>query len=185
VIGYVGVGVTLTSVNQSTIHIIFTSVTQYDLKRVAYINTDTGVPDIASLFNIEFVSTRRMFDRWMKYINSVHFQFVGEDAKFETTEKNRELKTDDGTTVVDEDADAMITTVRYFKALYFNFINTVSETLPADLLSNPNIGFTTIKEDGNLYKGILMKAAMAVNTKEAQGYKLLAAPDTDESKLEV
>lgn len=182
VVGYVGVGVLNVSVNQSTLYVIFTNVVQYDLLRVPYVNSDTGVPDISSLFNIEFLTPKRMLLRWMQYINSCMFQLVGEELTFETTEKNRDLKTDDGTTVIDEDADETIGVDKLFLAVYFDFENKVPELMAIDLQTNPNTGFDTVW-NSDTWLGILIKGAMAVNTKEAQRFKLLAAPDFDVNLL--
>lgn len=152
------------------------------LKRVSYINTDTGVPDIATLFNIEFLTPHRMLLRWLKYINSCLFQFAGQNIEFQSTEKNRDLKTDDGTTVIDEDAPIAITTDRFFKAIDLHTISVAPDLLPLTLQTNPNVGFNTIWNSVT-WLGILRKGGMAPNTLQEQEFILLAGPATDESLL--
>jgi hypothetical protein len=152
------------------------------LKRVTYTNTDTGVPDIASLFNIEYLTPKRMLIRWLTYINSCLFQFAGSAITFQSTDKNRELKTDDGSVIVDEDATLTIGTTRWFKAINFQFDVPVGTTVPTTLQATPNVGISTVW-NGNTWLGILMKGAMAPNTRAEQTYKLLAGPGTNESLL--
>jgi hypothetical protein len=182
-------GVILATVNTATMNITFTGVTTYNLKRVTYVNNTlaaSGVPDLNTLFNIEDLTPHRLLLKWMKYLNSVLFQFAGEDVTFQSTEKNRSLITDDGTTVIDEDATELLGTTRYFKGIYFSFENRVNNIMATDLQASPNNGFQTTRivgQDQDVFKGILMKAAMAPNTEEPQSFKLLAAPDTDENKL--
>jgi hypothetical protein len=152
------------------------------LKRVTYINSDTGVPDVASLFNIEYFSMRRMALRWIKYLNSIAWQFAGQNATFLSTEKNREFKTDNGTLVMDEDADITLGTDRYFKGLYGKFETEVGEAVPVSIAANPNSGFTTLIGEDE-FTGILIKGSAAPNTLEPQAFQLLAGPNQDESIL--
>jgi hypothetical protein len=145
------------------------------LKRVVY-STITGVPDPDFIFNIEYLTPKRMLLRWIKYISSCLFQFAGESITFQSTEKNRELYTDDGTTIVDEDLDEVIGMTRYFIGMYLTFENEVPTTTPATLQANPNTGYKTTWL-GNAYTGILMRAAMAPNENSAQSFRTLLGPN--------
>jgi hypothetical protein len=153
------------------------------LLRETYVNTDTGVPDISSLYNIEYLSTKRIANRWRSYFNSVLFQFAGSEIYFESTEKNRELKTETaGGVIVDEDSDIIIGGSRLFKGIYLTFETQVEDVVPSTLNSTPNVGFLTTW-NGIERKGVLMKGAMACNELTAQSFKLLLDKDQDETNL--
>lgn len=156
------------------------------LKRITYIDldiADTGVPDIASLYNLVFLSPKQILDRWMKYINSCLFQFPGTILKFQTTEKNRELRQNDGVTVIDEDEDVAVGTDRLFLAIYLTFDSLVPDLMPVTLQASPNVGFSTVWM-GNPWLGILMRGGLAPNTMQEQSFKLLLGPDEDHTLLE-
>jgi hypothetical protein len=161
------------------------TMTNYKLKRVAYTSNElssTGVPDLASLFNVDFLTPKQILNRWKRYINSCLFQFAGEDLTFSSTDKNQSLAFSDGTTTIDEDAPVVIDSDRMFKAIYLTFDTEVPDQIPADIAANPNIGFLTTWL-GNQYKGILFKGAIAPNSEAAQTFKLLLAPHQDEKRL--
>jgi hypothetical protein len=154
------------------------------LKRESYTNSDTGLLDIATVFNIIYLTPKRILKRWMTYINSCLFQFYGVDLTFESTEKNRELKTDNGTDVIDEDAPETIGADRLFKAIDYNIITEVDDVVPTTLSTNPNKGLQTLNPVNNkTFTGILIKGAMAANEETAQSFRLLASPDDDENNL--
>lgn len=174
-------------VNQAGVSITIIP-TAVNLKRDTYVSADqsvTGVPDITTLYNIVYLTPKQIAIRWKPYFNSCLFQFAGTTVSFETTEKSRDLyfETVSGV-IVDEDSNFTITAERIFKGVYYNFECTVDDVVPETLNTSPNTGFkTTNPVNGKVFKGILIKAAMAAEEMTAQSFRLLAGPNEDENNL--
>jgi hypothetical protein len=153
----------------------------YALKRVVY-DEITGLPDTQYIYNIEFLSPRRIMNRYAQWINSIYYGFKGKQLEFQTTEKNANLSTRQGSTVIRETSIFPIGTDILFKPFYFD----IDVSVPIDLVNTlewePNRCFS-FDWLGKTYKGVLIKAGFAANDQKPQSYKLLCSPDTDLTTL--
>lgn len=165
----------------SNVSISFTS---RILKRVAY-DEITGVPYPDSLFNIEGLTPARLLEINKKYINSFFNGFDGQVCTFEpdSTSKNTELRTVKALETFVEKADYTISGDRYFLPIYFEFEPESPSDLAEIIENTPNRCFSFEDEDGNLFKGFLVRAGIAPNSRQEQTFKLLSSPDNDLSKL--
>lgn len=151
------------------------------LKRASYASV-TGIPDGDTIYNVEDLTPKRVMERHRKWINSIFNGFSGQDLTFESTERNKDLVTDDGTTVWTESADFTLTSDLLFKPVYFEFETIVPLDLIATLETSPNRCFSFVWNSVT-YKGFLVKAGISINDNKSQAYKLLCSPDTDLTTL--
>jgi hypothetical protein len=154
--------------------------TYYNLKRVTY-STVTGLPDPDTTFNIEQLTPKRLLKTHQSWIDSIFYGFEGELLKFQTTEKNADLYTDNGV-VYDENADFEIDTSSLLLPYYLEFDTQVPVDLAVILKANPNRCFTCTWKGGT-WEGFLIKAGIAPNDNKAQAFKLLLTPNNDLTRL--
>jgi hypothetical protein len=154
--------------------------TYYNLKRETY-TTVTGLPDPNTTFNIEQLTPKRLLKTHQSWIDSIFYGFEGELLKFQTTEKNADLYTDNGV-VYDENADFEIGTSALLLPYYLEFDTQVPVDLAVILKANPNRCFTCTWEGGT-WEGFLIKAGIAPNDNKAQAFKLLLTPNNDLTRL--
>jgi len=167
---------------------------QYILKRAVYDNADiivNGTRDIGlmspeTVFNLEDMSIKRIIDNHANWLHSLMWGFENSVMPFLTTDKNRDLKTVQGTKIYDEDADIIIRDLAppLFIPVYFEIETKVPVNLPEMLENNPAKCFSFTWQ-GTLYKGFLMKAGISISDNASQVFKLLSTPDNDLSKLVV
>jgi hypothetical protein len=151
----------------------------HELNRPAY--AITGVPDTEGIFNID-LSPKRILLKWQRWINSLFYRFDGQKLKFQTTERNADLKTVLGGVTVEEKADLALTSDRLFLPFYFEFDTEVPIDLVSLLEENANRCFS-FEWLGETFTGFLIKAGIAPNTNKEQAFKLLAGPSNDMTKL--
>lgn len=151
----------------------------YLLKRKTY-DVITGIQSPETAFNIEELTPARMADKHKAWFNSIFYDFPGLKLTFQTTDKNRELYTQAGSEVFDEDADIVIGTNRLFKPWTFDFEPETPEDLVETMEDNPNRCFSFVHpRNGLTYKGFNLKVAIAPNTLQEQAFLLLSTPDND------
>jgi hypothetical protein len=154
----------------------------YKLKRDAFASI-TGIPDTVNIFNIN-ESPKRLLIKHLPWINSFLEKLDGQLLKFQTTEKNANLVTDDGVNTITEKGDYTVGSTQLFKPFYFEF-DTVTPVNLADILeSSPNRAFSFIDNDGDTFIGFLIKASIAPDDNKEQSFKLLSSPSNDLSKFE-
>ena len=138
-------------------------------------------------FNI-FFSPKRCLLRQGNYLRSLMFGNDAEFIKYQISSKNNNLGlkmvTNDGTTIIDEGADILISTLDgiIFKPTLFQFktkvnisLDTIMNTTPYQLCS------FTFKN--NTYYGYFIKSSLQPAFNEAQTFRLMCAPQTDLTKL--
>jgi hypothetical protein len=156
----------------------------YELKRAPYTSI-SGVPNGNKLYNIEDLTPRRLMDKHLNYLNSVLDGFSGQQIVFNTTDENRELRTDRNGVIYDEDSNITIgNTPKLFKPVYFDITPETSSEVLELLEANPNRCFRWTHPDTGLqYRGFNMKVGVAANSLEEEAYKLLAVWDQDLTTL--
>jgi hypothetical protein len=151
----------------------------YNLKRETY-DSITGLLSPDTAFNIEELTPARMLARHANWINSIFYGFEGSKLTYQTSDKNRELRTVKGSAVYDEDADFTIgDSPRLLKPILFEFEPETPINLVELMEENPNRCFSFEHPNGNIYKGFNMKIGIAANTLEEQNYQLISAPSND------
>ena len=138
-------------------------------------------------FNIYF-SPKRCLLRQGNYLRSLMYGNDAEFIKYQISSKNNNLGlkmvTNDGTTIIDEGADILISTLDniIFKPTLFQFktkvnisLDTIMNTTPYQLCS------FTFKN--NTYYGYFIKSSLQPAFNEAQTFRLMCAPQTDLTKL--
>jgi hypothetical protein len=153
------------------------SLERYKLKRDTYDNalTDIGIPDPIEIYNLEYLTPKEILLRHYKLINSLLYGFQGGLLKFQTTDRNPNLKRVRGLSVIDEDADEIIGGTILFQPFIFDL--DVQE--PINLVENLAAGQNRPFSFGDGCLGFLMRAGIQPDTKGEQAYKLLAGPTTD------
>jgi hypothetical protein len=143
--------------------------------------TITGVPDPDTIFNVSLSPTRILLT-WQRWINSMYYKLEGQKVKYQTSDRNADLKTVMDGVTVQENSDMVITADRIFLPFYFEFDTQVPIDLVSVMEANPNrkFQFTWL---GSTFTGYLMKAGIAPNTNKEQAYKLLAAASNDMTNL--
>src|ERR1044072_3252507 len=156
----------------------------YELKRAPYTSI-SGVPNGNKLYNIEDLTPRRLMDKHLNYLNSVLDGFSGQQIVFNTTDENRELRTDRNGVIYDEDSNITIgNTPKLFKPVYFDITPETSSEVLELLEANPNRCFRWTHPDTGLQsRGFNMKVGVAANSLEEESYKLLAVWDQDLTTL--
>lgn len=145
--------------------------------------TITGVPDPGSMYNMS-LTPKQIARRQQRWIDSVFYGFAGQSLRFETTEKNRDLKAVDAQgNVVDEDADFPIGANPLFLPYHFD----LDAETPVDLVQiheeDPNRPYAFERGDGVILTGFSMRDGIAPATYKEQSFKLLAAPNNDFTML--
>ncbi len=141
----------------------------------------TGVPD-NTVFNIKYLTPKRLLDLHMEWINSILWGLSGTYLKFETTEKNADLVTVQGGVTTTEKGDKEVGSEIIWKPFYFETDNMVPVNLVALLEATPYSPFL-FQWAGISYKGFLWKAGISPEDDKPQTYRLLCTPDTDQTKL--
>jgi hypothetical protein len=139
--------------------------------------TITGVPDTTDVFNIG-LSPKRILETWIIYINSIFYKLEGTKLKFETTEKNADLKTIRGGVTVEEKADVIIGTDKLFLPFYFEYDSEAPTDLPDIMEADPNRSFITTWNDSE-FEGFSIKVGISPTDNKAQSFKTLATPGTN------
>jgi hypothetical protein len=142
----------------------------------------TGIPDPATIYNIEEFTPKRILLKHSKWIDSIFYGFTGQKIKYESTEKNSDLETVRSGVTIKERATYTIGTDILFKPYYFEFDTIVPNDLIEDLDGNINRCFS-FEWYGDTYKGFLRKVGASVNDNKPQQFRLLCTPDTDVTKL--
>lgn len=150
----------------------------YIPNRPAY-SSITGVPDDGTVYNVE-LSPKRLFLKHKKWINSVCYKLTGQKVKFLTTEKNADLVTTLAGTTISEKSDYEVTDSILFYPFFHEFI--ASYDLIESLENEINTPFIP-EWYGDDYNGFLVKAGTSPNDNKAQQFKILAAPNSDLTKL--
>lgn len=170
---------------QATVTIDFISGAVYDLKRETY-DTLEGIPEVSAdtIFNIEELTPKRLLLKHANWLHSIMDGFDTEKLKFQSTQRNDEVKTVLGAVTVDENADVSISSLgtKLFKPFYFDFETEVPINL-VDLLEASTNRCFQFTWDGNTYKGFLIKAGLAPHTLEQQQFKLLSTIDNELTQL--
>lgn len=159
----------------------------YKLKRYTWDNagdpTDFGAPDPTTVFNTDLSPIRKL-KRNGQWLHGMLHNFEGSKVKFESGERNTGLKTVLAGVTVKENADLLVNTLgdKLFLPVWFDFETKVPIDLVDILEASANRCFSFVWDDVT-YKGFLVKAGIAPNTRQTQQYKLLAAPDNDLTQL--
>lgn len=156
----------------------------YNLLRVAY-DSMLGIPteSQATIFNVE-LSPKRILKTHGNWLRSILYGFETDKLRFQTTQKNRELRTVLAGVTIDEDADEIIGNLAapLFKPYYIEFECQSPVGIVDALETNPNQPFS-FEWEGETFVGFLIKAGIAPDSNKEQTIKLLAAPQTDILKL--
>jgi hypothetical protein len=151
----------------------------YNLKRGTY-DTIDGLLSPETAFNIEELTPARLLEKHRNWINSIFYGFESTALKFQTIDKNRELKTVQGATVYDEDADFIIgSSPRLLIPRVFEFEPETPDELVELMEANPNRCFSFEHPNGNIYKGFNLKVGIAPNDEQTQAFQLISAPSND------
>lgn len=151
----------------------------YNLKRETY-DSITGLLSPDTAFNIEELTPARMLARHASWINSIFYGFEGSKLTYQTSDKNRELRTVKGSVVYDEDADFTIgESPRLLKPILFEFEPQTLSNLVELMEENPNRCFSFEHPNGTIYKGFNMKIGISPNDEESQVFQLISAPSND------
>jgi hypothetical protein len=152
----------------------------YNLKRVVPYDSVDGLLSPDTAFNIEELTPARLLEKHRNWINSVFYGFEGTKLTYQTSDKNRELKTVKGTVIYDEDADFTISdTPRLLKPILFEFEPESYEGLVELMEENPNRCFSFEHPNGNTYTGYNLKIGIAPNTLEEQAFQLISTASND------
>jgi hypothetical protein len=153
----------------------------FTLKRLTY-DSITGVPVTSELFNVDYLTPKEMLLRHLVYINSIMDGFAGQDLIFQTTDKNKDLKTVWGGLVIEQKANVTIGTEKLFIPKYFDFENEVPVDLVEAMDVNPNTAFSVVWNDVT-YTVLSKNMGIAPNTMKEQSFKMLLAPGNNLSNL--
>lgn len=140
-----------------------------------------GVPNGERLYNV-LLSPASIAQRWKRWLNSLFWNFQGQQLPFLSTEKNRGVSYTFNGSTVKEDAPVTIGPDRLFIPKYFNF------TVPAPLNmaelfeENPNQGFTAIGRGVEVF-GFADKAGLGLVDGKEQEFRLLCGPAVDLSRF--
>lgn len=157
----------------------------YNLNRPAFTVMD-GIPteSQASVFNIEF-SPRRIFNTHANWISGLFKGFETSKIIFQTTQKNRNLRTILSGFIVEEDGNIVIgnMTSPLIQPKYLEFECKSPKLIVNALETTPNIPFTAVDGFGNTITGFLIKAGISPDSNKEQTIKLLASTNLDITTL--
>lgn len=151
----------------------------YPLRRENYSSIE-GILSTDSIFNIEDLTPKRILLKHGKWLRGLLHGFEGEKLIFQTTDKNRELKTVLNGETIDEDADVPVISLDkpYFLPRVFELECEMPEV--AELLEeNPNRCFSFEHPNGQIYKGFNLKIGISPSSKTSDKIRLLMTADTD------
>lgn len=152
---------------------VIDGITVYPLLRPAFTSIE-GIPDTTNIFNLT-ISPKRIMELHRREIDSLMDGFDGKYLKFKATTKNQNLKTVLGADVVDEDQNYKISKDKYYQMVYID-IDTEGDTDLVDIMdTDPNVCF----EFGAGVAGFPTKCGLQPDSRQEQGYRLLASTDTD------
>lgn len=153
----------------------------YPLLREVYDDLQ-GVPT-PSVFNIG-LSPKRILMKHGADLRSRLSPFDNQKMKFESTERNADLQTTQGTTVILEKSDVNINSLApgIYQPWVFEFTAAPGINLVEILEENPNRCFS-FEWQGKVFTGFNLKAAQALNSGMEQQFQLLAGPSNDLSKF--
>lgn len=153
----------------------------YNLLRPAY-DTILGIPteSQSSIFNIDTFTPKRILKKHGNWLRSVFYGFETDKLRFQTTQKNRELRTVLAGVTIDEDADEIIGNLAapLFKPYYFEFDCESPVGITDALDTDPNQPFS-FEWEGETYTGFLIKAGIAPDSNKEQTFRLLSTPQND------
>lgn len=145
-----------------------------------------GIPDEseAGIFNIDQLTPKRIVKTHGPWFRSVLHGFESDKLRFQTTEKNRELRTVLNGVTIDEDADEIIGNLAapLFLNRYAEFECESPVGIVDALETNPNQPYS-FEWEGEIFIGFLIKAGIAPDSNKEQTFKLLLSPNTDLTKL--
>jgi hypothetical protein len=138
-------------------------------------------------YNI-FFSPKRCLLRQGNYLRSLMYGNDTDLIKYQISSKNNELGlkmlTNDGTTIIDEGADILISSLDsiIFKPTIFQFKTKVNSSLDTIMNATPyQLCSFTFKN--NTYYGFFIKSSLQPAFNETQTFRLLCAPQTDLTNL--
>lgn len=141
----------------------------------------SGVPDSSKLFNV-VLSPKRILMLWKKWLNSSFYKMAGSKIKYQSTERNSDLKTVLNGVTIEEKADEEFGTDLIYKPIYFKF----KCHGPVDYMNlkeqNPNRCFRFTWNNA-WFKGFDITTGVCPDDNRPQQYWLLCTPDTDETPL--
>jgi hypothetical protein len=153
----------------------------YNLLRPTY-STLEGIPTEtqSTIFNIDTFTPKRILKAHENWFRGVFNGFEDKRIIFQTTQKNRELRTIESGVVVDEDLNELIGNMAspLFKPYYFEFECESPVGIVDQLDDNPNVLFS-FEWEGETYTGFLIKAGIAPDSNKEQTIKLLSSPSND------
>lgn len=156
------------------------SIEYYTFYRPAY-SAFSGVPEIATLYNIE-LSPKSIMLKHQKWINSICYPMFGKKITYESTEKNADFERSLNGVIVKEKSAITIGSDIWFKPFYFEFDTAVPVTTISDLDADINRCFEPLWYSDS-YKGFSRKIGASTNENKSQQFKLLCAPETDLTNL--
>lgn len=149
--------------------------------------TITNIYSPQTAYNI-FFSPKRCLFRQGNYLRSLMYGNDSELIKYQISSKNNylglKMVTNDGTTIIDEGADILISTLDniIFKPTLFEFKTKVNNSL--DLIMNATpYKLCSFTFKNNTYYGFFIKSSLQPAFNEAQTFTLLCAPQTDLTNL--
>lgn len=149
--------------------------------------TITNIYSPQTAFNI-FFSPKRCLFRQGNYLRSLMYGNDTELIKYQISSKNNylglKMVTNDGTTIIDEGADILISTLDniIFKPTMFEFKTKVNSSLDSIMNATPyQLCSFTFKN--NTYYGFFIKSSLQPAFNEEQTFTLLCAPQTDLTNL--
>ncbi len=154
----------------------------YRLYRKAYTSV-SGLIDAVSAFNIE-LSVKRCLLIWGSWIRSIMWPMDGDLLKFQTTEKNPNLSTTEGTTVIKESADVQIGNLSapFMIPIRAKFKPNLKVNL-LTLMDGNSYGRYQFTYRGKIYKGWADECSQRPADKESQEWSLLLSSDNDLNNL--
>jgi hypothetical protein len=142
---------------------------------------DFGAPSPTTLFNTQLTPKSR-FLRHKRWLASMAYKFDNEKIKWTSSTNNSNLKTINGSIIIDEDRDENISELGpiMFQPYYLDFETKtpVNPNLTTLMEENPFRSFR-FTEYGIEYIGFNFRAGFAPDTLASQRFKLLSSPLND------
>lgn len=154
----------------------------YRLYRRAY-DSITGLFDPASAFNVE-LSPKRCLIRHGDYLRSVFYWVSAGSLKYQTGERNSELKTVAGSEVIEEKADLTLASLPapLFIPIQFTGTGRIPENLIDAMEDSPNQSIS-FEWNGDTWFAFVTDIGIQPADNAAQEFTALARPDNDLTKL--
>jgi hypothetical protein len=154
----------------------------YKLYRKVY-DSITGIIDPATAFNIE-LSPKRCLLRHGNYLRSVFYWNESGKLKFQTSDRNADLKTVSGTEIIEEKADVNISDLAepLFIPLTFNFKSPVPKDIIEVMENNPDQSISFVWNDTTWYGHVVDIGIQPADNSEQEVVSLVR-PDNDILKL--